>query len=94
MLCDQIFFGMVEFTGNICCGFTAYRVFKRELMGAGMPHLVKIDSCCKHTYQLCSPPGAEWPMDAERRGSDLSNLRARQIFCDDLEQKVLISQTN
>lgn len=75
---------------NLCRSPTAHGVFKRKLMDAGMAHLVKVDSAGTHNYHPGSPPDARSQVHAERRGYDLSDLKARKITVDDFEQYDLI----
>lgn len=76
--------------GNICRSPTAHGVFKRKLMDAGIAHHVKVDSAGTHNYHPGSPPDARSQVHAERRGYDLSDLRARQITNADFTQYDLI----
>ena len=76
--------------GNICRSPTAHGVFKHKLMHAGIAHLVKVDSAGTHNYHPGSPPDARSQVHAERRGYDLSDLRARQMTEDDFKQYDLI----
>ena len=76
--------------GKICRSPTAHGVFKRELMDAGMAHLVKVDSAGTHNYHPGSPPDARSQAHAAKRGYDLSDLRARQITDDDYAKYNLI----
>lgn len=76
--------------GNICRSPTAHGVFKRKLMDAGIAHQVKVDSAGTHNYHPGSPPDARSQIHAEKRGYDLSDLRARQITDNDFVDYDLI----
>ena len=65
--------------GNICRSPTAEGVF-RKLLIARAPELdVEIDSAGTHGYHAGQPPDPRACRAAERRGVDLSGLRARQV---------------
>ena len=76
--------------GNICRSPTAHGVFKRKLMDAGIAHQVKVDSAGTHNYHPGSPPDERSQVHAEKRGYDLSDLRARQITDNDFVDYDLI----
>ena len=76
--------------GNICRSPTAHGVFKRKLMDAGIAHQVKVDSAGTHNYHPGSPPDERSQVHAEKRGYDLSDLRARQIKDNDFVDYDLI----
>jgi len=65
--------------GNICRSPTAEGVF-RKLVRERAPHLqVEIDSAGTHAYHVGEPPDRRAIAAAERRGIDLSGLRARTV---------------
>jgi protein-tyrosine phosphatase len=65
--------------GNICRSPTAEGVF-RKLVRERAPHLqVEIDSAGTHAYHVGEPPDRRAIAAAERRGIDLSGLRARKV---------------
>lgn len=76
--------------GNICRSPTAHGVFKRKVIDAGLVNRIKVDSAGTHNYHPGSPPDARSQVHAERRGYDLSDLRARQITDRDFEHYGLI----
>ena len=59
-------------------------------MDAGIAHQVKVDSAGTHNYHPGSPPDARSQIHAEKRGYDLSDLRARQITDNDFVDYDLI----
>lgn len=65
--------------GNICRSPTAEAVFRQRLQAAGLAHRVDVDSAGTHGYHIGSPPDERSQMHAQRRGYDLSVLRARQV---------------
>jgi protein-tyrosine phosphatase len=69
--------------GNICRSPTVEGVF-RERVAAELPEwLIEIDSAGTHAYHVGQPPDPRAQRAAERRGVDLSDLRARRIAEDD-----------
>jgi protein-tyrosine phosphatase len=65
--------------GNICRSPTAEGVF-RHLAAESAPDLrVEVDSAGTSDYHIGAPPDARSQLAANRRGIDLSGLRARQI---------------
>jgi protein-tyrosine phosphatase len=69
--------------GNICRSPTAEGVF-RKLLTERAPDLgVEIDSAGTHGYHAGEPPDVRARRAAERRGVDLSHLRARQVTGND-----------
>ena len=76
--------------GNICRSPTAEGVF-RELVRARAPHLdVEIDSAGTHDYHVGDPPDARAIAAAQRRGIDITRLRARMVEERDFERFDLI----
>lgn len=65
--------------GNICRSPTAEGVFRRALEQAGMADDVEIDSCGVGSWHIGKAPDARAQQAAQRRGIDLSGLRARQL---------------
>ena len=76
--------------GNICRSPTAHGVFRRKVIDAGLVDRIKVDSAGTHNYHPGSPPDARSQVHAEKRGYDLSDLRARQIAEADFEHHGLI----
>jgi len=71
--------------GNICRSPTAEGVF-RKLVQERAPHIqVEIDSAGTHAYHVGEPPDRRAIAAAERRGIDLSGLRARMVDEGDFE---------
>jgi protein-tyrosine phosphatase len=76
--------------GNICRSPTAEGVF-RKLLAERAPDLaVEIDSAGTHGYHAGRPPDVRARRAAERRGVDLSLLRARQVTADDFARFELL----
>jgi protein-tyrosine phosphatase len=65
--------------GNICRSPTAEGVFREAVMRAGLDGQIRIDSAGTHDYHIGDPPDARAQQHAQRRGYDLSALRARQV---------------
>ena len=76
--------------GNICRSPTAHGVFRRKVIDEGLVDRIKVDSAGTHNYHPGSPPDARSQVHAEKRGYDLSDLRARQIAEADFEHHGLI----
>jgi protein-tyrosine phosphatase len=76
--------------GNICRSPTAEGVF-RKLVAERAPELdVLIDSAGTHAYHTGEAPDPRARRAAERRGVDLTGLRARQVTGRDFEQFELV----
>lgn len=76
--------------GNICRSPTAEGVF-RQLVASRAPDLrVEIDSAGTHDYHIGLPPDRRSIDAAQRRGIDLSTLRARRVEVADFERFDLI----
>lgn len=65
--------------GNICRSPTAEGVFRKRVENAGMGALVRVDSAGTHGYHTGEPPDRRAILAAQKRGVDLSDLRARRI---------------
>jgi len=76
--------------GNICRSPTAEGVLRRKLRDAGLDQLVIVDSAGTHGYHVGAPPDQRAVEHAEKRGYDLSALRARQVGRADFERFDLI----
>lgn len=72
--------------GNICRSPTAEGVLRRELESAGLAHLVEIDSCGTGDWHIGKGPDPRTVAAAQRRGVDLSELRARQLAAEDFQR--------
>ncbi|MDB5874486.1 MAG: low molecular weight phosphotyrosine protein phosphatase [Ramlibacter sp.] len=76
--------------GNICRSPTAEGVLRHLVQEAGLQDAVHIDSAGTLDYHVGSPPDARSAKHANKRGYDLSALRARQVHAADFEQFDLI----
>lgn len=65
--------------GNICRSPTAHGVFRTFVAQAGLETQVMIDSAGTHAYHVGEAPDARSQTHANKRGYDLSDLRARQL---------------
>ena len=75
--------------GNICRSPTAEGVFRRALHALGNTS-VEIDSAGTHAYHAGEPPDRRAIAAAQRRGIDLSALRARTVVDEDFASFDLI----
>lgn len=73
-------------TGNICRSPTAEGVARRAFAAAGLSAQVEFDSAGTHDYHVGEPPDSRTRQAAERRGYDLSSLRARRLESVDFER--------
>jgi protein-tyrosine phosphatase len=74
--------------GNICRSPTAEGVFRQALQAHGGS--IEIDSAGTHDYHVGEPPDRRAIAAAQRRGIDLSGLRARQVTDEDFARFDLI----
>ena len=65
--------------GKICRSPTAEGVFNHALEQAGMADEVVVDSCGVGNWHVGKAPDMRAQQAAQRRGVDLSGLRARQL---------------
>ncbi len=65
--------------GNICRSPTAEGVLRTLVERAGLKHAFEIDSAGTHGYHVGEAPDLRSRKAAQRRGYDLSPLRARQV---------------
>ncbi|VVE68165.1 phosphotyrosine protein phosphatase [Pandoraea captiosa] len=72
--------------GNICRSPSADGIFRQRLANAGLTHVVEVDSAGTHSYHIGHAPDARTQAAAERRGYDLSSLRARRVEASDFER--------
>ena len=76
--------------GNICRSPTAEGAFRNFALERAPDLSIHIDSAGTHAYHAGEPPDARARRAAERRGIDLSGLRARRLAEDDFERFDLI----
>lgn len=76
--------------GNICRSPTAEAVLRSKLDAAGLGDTVEVDSAGTHAWHAGSPPDSRSAAHAQRRGYDLSALRAREVKAADFERFDLI----
>ena len=71
--------------GNICRSPTAEGVFRKRVIDAGMTDIIRVDSAGTHAYHTGEPPDRRAILAAQKRGVDLSDIRARRIAEADFE---------
>lgn len=71
--------------GNICRSPTAEGVFRALVEREGLAEYFEIDSAGTHAYHVGKPPDERAARAAERRGIDLSGIRARRVCAEDFE---------
>lgn len=71
--------------GNICRSPTAEAVLRHKLRDAGLHWWIEVDSAGTHAYHVGSAPDDRSQAHAQRRGYDLTGLRARRVADDDFE---------
>lgn len=76
--------------GNICRSPTAEGVLLHKLREAGLADQVRVDSAGTGDWHVGKAPDARTRVAAQRRGYDLSALRARQVAADDFARFDLI----
>ncbi len=64
--------------GNICRSPTAEGVFRDLVRRQGLQDLIQTDSAGTGSWHIGSPPDPRAQLSAEKRGYDISDLRARQ----------------
>ena len=69
--------------GNICRSPTAHGVFRKLVQETGLLGEIGIDSAGTHAYHVGEAPDRRARATAERRGIDLSDLRARKATSED-----------
>ncbi len=74
--------------GNICRSPTAEAVLRAKARQAGLS--IEFDSAGTENYHVGDPPDPRSVRHAERRGYDLSKLRARQVHAADFRSFDLI----
>jgi protein-tyrosine phosphatase len=76
--------------GNICRSPTAETVLRERLSARGLHGLVEVDSAGIGGWHIGSAPDARSQRHAQRRGYDLSGLRARQVVEADFDRFDLV----
>ncbi|HLT13007.1 MAG TPA: low molecular weight protein-tyrosine-phosphatase [Marinobacter sp.] len=71
--------------GNICRSPSAEGVFRQIAEEQGLAGHLRIDSCGTGNWHTGKTPDARAVSAAERRGIDISDLKARQIQAADLD---------
>ncbi|MBX2859807.1 MAG: low molecular weight phosphotyrosine protein phosphatase [Vampirovibrio sp.] len=69
--------------GNICRSPSAHGVFLDLLAQHQLSNLVEVDSAGTHAYHVGEPPDPRSQVFAQKRGFDLSALRARRVDPED-----------
>lgn len=72
-------------TGNICRSPTAEGVARHAIRSAGLEGLIEVESAGTHGYHVGEAPDPRTRKAAEKRGYDLSTLRARKLEAADFE---------
>ncbi len=72
--------------GNICRSPSAEGVFRAAIRKLKMADRFVIDSAGTHDYHTGEPPDARAIDHAERRGYDISQLRARPVTAEDFDK--------
>lgn len=76
--------------GNICRSPTAHGVMRARIAARGWQGVVQVDSCGTHAYHAGEAADHRAQQHAQRRGYDLSDLRARQVQAEDFRHHDLI----
>ncbi|HEY5667504.1 MAG TPA: low molecular weight protein-tyrosine-phosphatase [Gammaproteobacteria bacterium] len=76
--------------GNICRSPTVEGVFRERVVAELPDWFIQIDSAGTHAYHVGQPPDPRAQRAAEKRGIDLSDLRARRIAEDDFSSFDLV----
>lgn len=71
--------------GNICRSPSAEGVFRHRLANSALASKIRVDSAGTIAHHVGEPPDRRSQAAAQRRGIDLSSLRARQIQLSDFE---------
>ena len=72
--------------GNICRSPTAEAVLLKRLADRDLSHKIKVDSAGTHNFHPNAPPDERSQIHAQKRGYDLSSLRARPVVESDFEE--------
>ena len=76
--------------GNICRSPTADGVMRSKVAARNWQHWIEVDSAGTHAYHVGEAPDRRSQQHAQRRGYDLSMLRARQLTAEDFENADLV----
>lgn len=76
--------------GNICRSPSAEAVFRHLALTEAPELQLEIDSAGTHGYHLGHPPDVRAQRAAQRRGIDMSTLRARKLTAEDFTRFDLI----
>ncbi|TQF00301.1 MAG: low molecular weight phosphotyrosine protein phosphatase [Spiribacter salinus] len=71
--------------GNICRSPTAEGVFRERVRASGLGEAIHTDSAGTHDYHIGKRPDPRSHTEAQSRGVDISDLRARQVDSHDFE---------
>lgn len=71
--------------GNICRSPTAEGVFQKLIDKKKLQHRFKLDSAGTHAFHINEAPDYRAQQAAQKRGVDLSQLRARKVIFGDFE---------
>ncbi len=71
--------------GNICRSPTAHGFFMKIIKDQSLDKLIEVDSAGTHAYHIGEQPDPRSQTAAQRRGVDLSSLRARKVTSNDFE---------
>ena len=71
--------------GNICRSPTAHGVFEQLIKDEKLTERLEIDSAGTHAYHVGEPPDRRAQETAQKRGIDLSYIKARKIQESDFE---------
>ncbi len=71
--------------GNICRSPTAEGVFRDLVRREGLAEQIGTDSCGTGGWHVGDPPDSRACAEAESRGIEIADLRARQVRSDDFE---------
>ena len=72
--------------GNICRSPVAEGVFAKLIEQQSLTEYVHVDSAGTHAYHVGNPPDPRSQQTAQRRGIDISKLRARRFSEDDFHE--------
>ena len=76
--------------GNICRSPTADGVMRHKVAERHWQHWIEVDSAGTHAHHVGEAPDRRSQQHAQRRGYDLSMLRARQLTPEDFEASDLV----